>query len=80
MNQLKKEELVAKILEAEWDMFHNTHNIGGIAACQEDRKTFEINRSAQAMSWSDAALGSYLNDLLEAQKNKRNLVARDTAA
>ena len=70
----KKEELITKIIDAEWEMFHNVPNIGGIALCQEDRRTFEINRFAQAMSWSEAVLESYLNDLSEAKNINRNLM------
>ena len=70
----KKEELITKIIDAEWEMFHNAPNIGGTAPCQEDRRTFEINRFAQAMSWSEAVLKSYLNDLSEAKNINRNLM------
>ena len=70
----KKEELITKIIDAEWEMFHNVPNIGGTALCQEDRRTFEINRFAQAMSWSEALLESYLNDLSEAKNINRNLM------
>ena len=72
---MRKEKLIVKILDAEWEMFNNTPGIGGRALCQENRNTFEINRTAQAMSWSEAALESYLNDLLEAKNNNRNLMA-----
>jgi hypothetical protein len=70
----KKEELITKIIDAEWEMFHNVPNIGGTALCQEDRRTFEINRFAQAMSYSEAVLESYLNDLSEAKNINRNLM------
>jgi hypothetical protein len=63
----KKEGLIAKIIDAEWKMLQDVHNIGGTAPCQEDHKTFEINRFSQAMSWSEAALESYLGDLTEAE-------------
>lgn len=70
----KKEQLISRIIDIEWESFHNVPNIGGPAACQEDRKTFEINRFAQAISWSESVLESYMNDLLEARNNKRNLM------
>ena len=60
-------------------MFSNTSNIQGTASCQEDYRTFEINRYAQAISWSQDVLESYLNDLCEAKKNKRNLMAEKYA-
>lgn len=75
----RKEDLVARIVEIEWKMFQNVPNIGGRAACQEDLNTFEIMRSSQAMSWSEAALESYLGDLTEAEKNGRNLPAEKYA-
>ncbi len=71
---MDKKEIIAKIIDAEWGMFHNAPNIGGTALCQEDRNTFEINRFAQAMSWSEATLESYLNDLAEAKNDNRNLM------
>jgi hypothetical protein len=69
-----KDDLIAKIVKAEWKMFAEVPNIGGKAACQEDYRTFEINRHSQAMSWSEATLTSYLRDLIEAEKNGRNLL------
>lgn len=74
-----KEELIDKIIEMEWNMFQNVRNIGGKASCQEDPQTFKIMRLSQAMSWSEATLESYLNDLKEAEKNKRNLLAEKYA-
>lgn len=74
-----KRDLIAKIVDTEWKMFQEVPNIGGRASCQDDRKTFEINRSSQAMSWSEATLGSYLGDLTEAEKNGRNLLTEKYA-
>ena len=37
-----KEELVAKIIDNEWDMFHNTSNVGGR---HRVKKTGELLRS-----------------------------------
>jgi hypothetical protein len=75
----RKEDLIAKIVEIEWKMLRNVPNIGGTATCQEDPKTFEIMRSSQAMSWSEATLDSYLDDLTEAEKNGRNLLTEKYA-
>jgi hypothetical protein len=74
-----KEDLVAKIVDIEWKMFQNVPNIGGRASCQEDKKTFEINRSSQAMNWSEATLESYLGDLIDANNNGRNLLTEKYA-
>ena len=49
---LRKEDLIAKIVEVEWQLFQKVRNIGGTAACQRDEETFEIMRYSQAMSWS----------------------------
>lgn len=73
------EELIVEIIENEWEMFHKTSNYGGVAPCQEDRKTFNINRFAQAASWSKTTLESYLRDIMEAKKNSRNLMAEKYA-
>lgn len=74
-----KEDLIAGILEIEWEMFQKVPNMGGRAVCQEDRKTFEIMRSSQAMSWSEETLESYLGDLAEAKENERNLLTEKYA-
>ena len=74
-----KEDLIAKIVAMEWEMFQRVVNIGGKAACQNDFKTFSIMRSSQASAWSEAALASYLEDLSEAQKNDRNLLTEKYA-
>jgi hypothetical protein len=75
----KKEDLVSKIIEREWDMFQNVNNIGGKASCQQNYQTFEMMRYSQAMSWSDDTLESYLEDLQDAQKNERNLLTEKYA-
>ena len=75
----RKEDLIARIVESEWRMFVNVPNAGGIAACQEDPATFEIMRSSQAMSWSEEALESYLDDLTDAEQNNRNLLTEKYA-
>lgn len=70
-----KRELIRKILKIEWDAFTNVMNIGGKAGCQEDPATFKIMRVSQFVSWSDATLKNYLDDLLEAKANGRNLLS-----
>lgn len=74
-----KEELIAKILAMEWNMFQNVANVGGRTACQNDFETFSIMRSSQAIAWSEAALASFLEDLAEAQENGRNLLTEKYA-
>ncbi len=76
---MRKEALIAKIIDLEWNMFQKVSNIGGKASCQENPETFKIMRYSQAISWAEDALGSYLTDLSEAQKNKRNLLTEKYA-
>ena len=75
----KKDDLVGRIVEREWDMFQNVENAGGKASCQQDYQTFEIMRHSQAMSWSEETLESYLEDLQNARKDKRNLLTEKYA-
>ena len=44
-----------------------------------EAQTFEIMRTSQATSWSEAALESYLDDLTVAQKQERNLMTEKYA-
>jgi len=74
-----KNDLIAQIVDIEWRMFASVPNAGGKAACQEDHHTFEINRFSQFMSWSEAALESYLADLTEAERNGVNLLTQKYA-
>jgi len=76
---MSKEALIAKIIDLEWNMFHNVFNIGGKASCQENPETFKIMRHSQAVSWSEETLESYLNDLAEAQDDNRNLLTEKYA-
>ena len=71
----RKDYLITKIVNLEWDMFQNVRGIGGRASCQEDHATFRINRVSQAQSWSEPALESYLEDLENAKKKGRNLLS-----
>lgn len=75
----QKERLVADVVQLEWKMFQAVPSIGGRAGCQDDLKTFDIMRTSQLVSWSEAALGSYLNDLREADAGQRNLLTEKYA-
>ena len=75
----KKDDLVTTIVEIEWCMFQNVRNVGGTAPCQRDYETFEIMRYSQAMSWSEATLESYLDDLSAAEESGRNLLTEKYA-
>jgi len=74
-----REQMIVSIIEVEWKMFQNVHNIGGRAACQDDYKTFQIMRASQAEGWSEAMLESYLDDLTEAEDSERNLISEKYA-
>ncbi len=65
---------VDEILELEWEMFVATNNLGGKAYCQNDYPTFKIMRNAQTMAWNDEVRKSYLDDLIEAKSQGRNLL------
>ncbi|MBN1368424.1 MAG: DUF4125 family protein [Dehalococcoidales bacterium] len=77
-NNIKK-DIITKVVKAEWEMFTNVENAGGKAVCQEDYATFEINRTGQALSWSEAVLKSYLADLNRAKEQGRNLMTEKYA-
>jgi len=74
-----KKEVIAEIVDREWEMFRNVKNIGGRAACQDDYDTFAIHRLSQSESWSIQTLESYLEDLKEAEMNGRNLLSEKYA-
>lgn len=69
-----KDELIAKVVAQEWQMFQNVANIGGRAACKDNHDTFTVMRSSQTMAWSEATLESYLEDLMLAEAQGRNLL------
>jgi hypothetical protein len=75
----QKEELIHKIIEIEWEMFSSVRNRGGKASCQEQPEVFKAIRSSNFLYWSEATLKSYWHDLLEAQKQKRNLMTEKYA-
>ena len=76
----RKKELIEKIVLAEWEMFQNVRNIGGLkASCQESPETFEIMRASQFVSWAENVLESYLDDLENAKSEGRNLLTEKYA-
>lgn len=74
-----KATLITRIVDLEWQLFQRVQGIDGPASCQQDRKTFEVMRTGQAISWSIPALESYLEDLESAQTNGRNLLVEKYA-
>ncbi len=68
-------DIIAKIIELEWDMFQAVNEGGPRASCQEDRVTFDGMRRGQFVSWDTATLESYFDDLNNAILDGRNLIA-----
>ncbi|MDR2108796.1 MAG: DUF4125 family protein [Coriobacteriales bacterium] len=70
-----KSETIDAIVAREWEMFVavNEKN-GNRAACQEDPESFTVMRRSQFAIWSEAAAASYLNDLIVAGEQGRNLL------
>ena len=73
------EQTLRQILDLEWAMFHAVEGIDGPAACQQDRKTFEIMRSSQLFGWNQEIAESYLDDLTRATAAGRNLMTEKYA-
>ncbi len=60
---MEKEKLIEEILEKEWAYFSKLNNIGGKAACQDNREDFIIMRKSQWETFNEETLLSYLEDL-----------------
>lgn len=69
-----KDELIDHIISEEYAMFSEVQNIGGRASCQDDYDTFYIMRCAQHSIFAENTLKSYLQDIEDAQKTRRNLI------
>ena len=69
-----KDELIKQIISEEYKMFSEVSNIGGRASCQDDFDTFYIMRYAQHGIFTENTLKSYLKDIEDAQKARRNLI------
>jgi hypothetical protein len=75
----KKENIINKILEIEWDFFQKAQNTGGRAECQDNREEFVIMRKSQWETFPLNVLDSYLKDLETAEKERRNIVVEKYA-
>ncbi len=71
--------MIHQILDLEWEMFSAVNTGSAKASCQEDRSTFDIMRASQAEAWNDPVLQSYLNDLVQARSQHRNLMTEKYA-
>lgn len=69
------ETLIDRIVDKEWEMFHNVNQGMPKAGCQENYSTFSAMRRSQFENWSQAACASYEEDLDTARREGRNLPA-----
>jgi len=72
---MEQDAIIDKMISLEWDMFQAVNAGGPRASCQEDRFTFTGMRRGQFEAWSREACLSYLDDLLNAVLDGRNLVS-----
>lgn len=70
----EKMDLIENIVNIEWSEFQKVKNSGERATCQDDRKSFEIGRKSQFLSWNQDMLESYYKDLINSIKQERNLI------
>lgn len=75
----KREETLKKIVINEWNFFTNVNNIGKRAYCQDNSFTFIYSRLCYWNIYNDIILTSYLNDLINAKNDNRNLVTEKYA-
>ncbi len=75
----EKERIIDAILEIELAMFL-TVNPQQTNSCQEYPESFKLHRRAQFAPWSMETLGSYLEDLREAQEAGINLMRQKYAS
>ncbi len=68
-----REKLIRQIVESELRMFL-TVPADGVYSCRQQPDNFRLHRRVQFAIWSDDTLSSYLNDLEQAEKEKRNLL------
>lgn len=71
---MKKQELVEKIVKAEWEAFDKVQNEGGRASCQNDWNTFAIMRKSQYMTWPEELLAMFLDYFTSCYEQGRNLI------
>ena len=72
---MDQQELITRLLDKEFVMFHAVNGDGEKADCQNDRQTFDMMRRAQFSAWSMEACESYYQDILNAEETGRNLCA-----
>ena len=70
---MARDDLIEEILALEWDMFQNVRARYPVG-CQQNPSAFRLHRGTQFSIWSDDALNSYRDDLLQAQAIGENLM------
>lgn len=65
--------LIERILDLEMNMFLNVRSEVPVS-CQENPDAFRLHRRAQFSVWSEDTLSSYHDDLLDAERQGRNLM------
>jgi hypothetical protein len=71
-------ELVAAVLDSEWEMFRKVRSAYPVG-CQQSPATFRHIRASIFELWTEEMLASYLVDLLQAEAAGRNLLAEKYA-
>jgi len=69
----EKDKVIKNIIDLELNMFLNVHSLNP-ASCQGNPAAFRLHRGAQFSVWSEETLQSYLDDLLKAKEQGRNLM------
>ncbi|MBF0529321.1 MAG: DUF4125 family protein [Deltaproteobacteria bacterium] len=75
---VKVQELVAAILDLEWEMFQRVRTAYPVS-CQKSPETFRKIRASIFELWTEEMLASYLNDLRQAKAVGRNLLSEKYA-
>lgn len=75
----KRDEILKQIVINEWKFFTNVNNLGKRAFCQDNSFTFIYARLCYWNIYNDIILTSYLNDLIRAKTDKRNLITEKYA-
>ena len=72
LSALSEEEVLERIVQAEYAAFDQVINEGGRADCQDNPETFAIMRKSQYMTWPSRMRVIYLKEFEDARKTGRN--------
>ena len=79
MTKPTRQNLIEEIITKELDMFLAVNNRGGTSSCQEKPEAFRLMREITHGVLPDIFLESYLSDLKQAEKDKRNFMTEKYA-